>query len=112
MNSFQPALYASARPEAVAMLLEIEEESAKAPKRGNIIRNKIDAAHISHAGPFGKLMRSIGSIPFIATGCRRGCNPTAAALSATDAISISRPGRQFAVKARRMWTKAHRSKDR
>ncbi|WP_143190236.1 hypothetical protein [Aureimonas altamirensis] len=39
------------------MLLEIEEESAKAPKRGNIIRNKIDAAYISHAGLFGKLMR-------------------------------------------------------
>ncbi|WP_206688236.1 hypothetical protein [Aureimonas sp. OT7] len=48
------------------MLLEIEEESEKAPKRRNIIRNKIDAAYISHASLFGKLIRAQSDRPQMA----------------------------------------------
>lgn len=81
MNSFQPALCASARPEAVAMLLEIEEESEKAPKRRNIIRNKIDAAYISHAGLFGKLIRVQSDRPQMA---QRSLQQRKVACSRTD----------------------------
>ena len=44
------------------MLLEIEEEGAEAPKRRNIIRNKIDDGLIPYVRPFCKLVRSIAGI--------------------------------------------------